>query len=183
MSSVIVLVEKEDWLRTFVDSLFSRRSDIFLERSSTQATMNTSQVCECFEGVEALVVDSDSRYRERVLVPSLIAVGFAQVHTAKNAVNARKLLYRFPRIGIIVVNDTLPKPNDRRVICKTAKANSIPVVLLTERDVLEVEESGLIDKVISKNTVTILETVRQIKQTAASSRARRVSRYRQINLV
>lgn len=183
MSSVVVVVEKGDWLKTFVDSLISRRSYVLQERPDTRATMNTSQVIGCFEGVEALVVDRCSRYRERVLVPSLIAVGFAKVHTAKNAVNARKLLFRYPRIGIIVVNDTSTKPNDRRVIYKTAKTSSIPVVLLTERDVLEVDESGLIEKVVNKNTVTILETVRLIKQTAESSRAHKLSRYRQINFV
>jgi hypothetical protein len=180
MSSVVVVVEKEDWLKTFVNSLATKRSYILQERSDTQATMNTSQICGCFEGIEALVVDRNNRYRERVLVPSLIAVGFAQVHTAKNAVNVRKLLYRFPRIGIIVVNDTLPKPNDRRAIYKTAKANSIPTVLLADRDIIEVKESGGIDKVVNKNNVTILETVRQIKQTAESYRADRLSRYRLI---
>ena len=178
MNSVVVVVEKEDWLRTFIDSLLSRRSDILLERSDTQATINTSQVCECFEGVEALVVENDSRYRERVLVPSLIAVGFTQVHIAKNAVNVRKLLYRYLRIGIIVVDDALPKPNDRKGIYKTAKVNSVPIVLLTDRDVLEVEERGLVDKVVNKQTATILETARQIKQTAQSSRAHRLFRYR-----
>ena len=62
MSSLVVVVEKEDWLRTFIDSLLSRKSNILLKRSSTQATMHTSQVCECFEGVEALVIDRCSRY-------------------------------------------------------------------------------------------------------------------------
>jgi len=180
MSSVVVVVEKEDWLKTFVDSLISRRSYVLQERLDTQATMNTSQVFGCFEGVEALVIDKCSRYRERVLAPSLIAVGFAKVHTAKNAANARKLLYRFPRIGIIVVNDTLPKPNDKRAIYKTANVKSIPVVLLADRDVLVAKEGGFVDKVVNKRTATILETVRQIKQTAELSRANRLSRYRLI---
>jgi hypothetical protein len=182
MSSVVVVVEKEDWLKNFVDSLISR-SYVLQERPDTRATKNTPRVFECFEGVEALVVGKCCRYRERVLAPSLIAVGFAKVHTAKNAVNARKQLFRFPRIGIIVVNDTLTKPNDRTAIYKTAKASLIPVVLLTERDVLEADESSHIQKVVNKNTVTILETVRLIKKTAESSRARKVSRYRQINFV
>jgi hypothetical protein len=95
-----------------------------------------------------------------VLVPSLTVIGFAKVHTAENAANARKLLYRFPRIGIIVVNETLPKSNDKRAIYIIANVKSIPVVLLTDRDVILAKEGDHVDKVVNKRTATILETER-----------------------
>ena len=166
MDSVILVLEKDAWVKTFVHSLADRSFSVVPRRCGTLWTEPATRPLRSFNGVEAMVLDDDTRYRDRVLRPSLLAVGFARVHVAKDAAAARKLLARRLRIGVIIVSDSFRTPQDVRAVARMAGMNLIPLVWLAETSEFIEADDVPADKVLSKKGGSVLETVRTIKEVA-----------------
>jgi hypothetical protein len=174
MDSVVLVIEKDNWLPAFLDAVLERGTRVLQERR-VQSWQGWARRTPSFHGIEAVVVDTDIRYRDRVLLPSLLAVGFARVHTAKNADQTRKLIERNPRIGVVVVADDLQTSDEERAVAHMAGANLIPLVLLTEGAEPADWISGPADRVLNRKGISVLETVRQIRGVAARAWLRTAS--------
>ena len=165
MDSVVLVLEKGDWLPAFLDTMMERGARV-LQGNRAQPWNGWAVQARRFSEVEAVVVDTDTRYRDRVLRPSLLAIGFTRVHTAKNADRAARLIDQNPRIGVVVMGDDLQTPDEKRAVARAAGANLIPLVLLTSSAEPMDPLDCLADQVLSKKSTSILETVQQIKRVA-----------------
>lgn len=116
---------------------------------------------------EALVVESDAWYRDRVLTPCLMAMGFTKVHKAGSISAAAGLLANYRGIGVVITNACLRRGEDGMAVCRMAEDASIPVVMLTSFPLPRNEVASLVDTVVYKKKASVLQTVRAARELAA----------------
>ena len=116
---------------------------------------------------EALIVDGDAWYRDRVLAPCLLAMGFGKVHRAKSISSADRMLAKHDGIGVVVTNATLKRGEDGMAVCRMAKNAAIPVVLLTNLRLRRREARSLVDTIIFKKRASVLQTAQEARKLAA----------------
>ena len=118
---------------------------------------------------EALVVDGDSRYRDHVLVPGLVSMGFKRIHVADTAASAERQLRKHPGTAVVVTNSVLRRGEDGLAVCRIARNASVPTVLLTSFDVPGEQVGALVDRLIHKKDTSVLETVEEVWHIASSN--------------
>ena len=132
------------------------------------ARLSASSVSPCPAGrLEALIVESDARYRDHVLAPGLMAMGFTRVHKAAGLSGAQRIIEKHDKIGVVVTDACLKKGQDGMAVCRMTKNAAIPVVLLAGFALPRNQAGNLVDTVIYKKKATVLQTVREARKLAA----------------
>jgi hypothetical protein len=115
----------------------------------------------------ALVIEKDTWYRDRILVPSLRATGFKKVYTAETVEAVEREIRKHPEVAVIICNDDLQGGDGLKAVCRMANLALIPVVVLRGTNGHGNGEVGrLADLVVDKAKTSVLGTVVQVHEAA-----------------
>ena len=119
------------------------------------------------QDVPILVVSQDRWFRDRVLIPSLRALQFADVCGADSLAQARHVLSPSTEPGILVYDAPRNYAAPDKSVADLVRGRSLSLVLLHGESVAaaEVAEGGA-ELVIFKRGTTVLDTVRAIEDVA-----------------
>lgn len=113
-----------------------------------------------------LVIGKDRWFRDRILIPSLQALRFANIRAVETVTLAQRELSRSPEPGILIYDTPPDYLAGDKAVAELTRGRSLSLVLLRDDAAASTAVTDEADLVIFKRGTTMLDTVRAIEDVA-----------------